>query len=126
MKILNIIETAYRATLEEQDDTIVWLSHSLKGAGAELDVLLQGNAVNYVVTSQQVSGLKIGTCAQSQPPCIVGDIKGLIEKGCKVYVVSEDLDDRGIEAVTTIDGINLINRNDIAGCMEDYQQVWHW
>lgn len=126
MKILNIIETAYRATLEEQDDTIVWLSHALKGAGAELDVLLQGNAVNYVVASQMVSGLKIGTCEQTQAPQIVDDVKGLIEKGCKVYVVSEDLADRGIERVAAIDGVSLINRTDIVGCMDEYQQVWCW
>lgn len=126
MKILNIIETAYRATLEEQDDTIVWLSHALKGAGAELDVLLQGNAVNYVVASQQVIGLKIGSCQQTQAPKLVDDVKGLIEKGCKVYVVSEDLEERGIEAVTSIDGVSLVTRNDVAGCLEHYQQVWHW
>ena len=126
MKILNIIETAYRATLEEQDDTIVWLSHTLKSAGAELDVLLQGNAVNYIVASQQVTGLKIGSCQQTQPPNIVDDVKTLIEKGCKVFVVSEDLDERGIEVVTTIDGVNRVARDDIAGYMEDYQQVWHW
>lgn len=126
MKILNIIETAYRATLEEQDDTVIWLSHSLKDAGAEADVLLQGNAVNYIVASQQVSGLKIGSCRQTQAPKIADNIEGLIKNGCTVYVVSEDLDERGIEAVTTVDGVRRVSRKDIPVCMDNYQQVWHW
>lgn len=126
MKILNIVETAYRATLEEQDDTILWLSHALKGAEADLDVLLQGNAVNYVVTSQDASGLKIGNCKQTQPPQIPNDVKGLIDKGCKVFVVAEDLQDRGVGSEEAISGVKLINRSDLAGCLNQYQQVWHW
>lgn len=126
MKILNIIETAYRATLEEQDDTIVWLSHSLKGAGAELDVLLQGNAVNYIVTAQNVSGLQIGSSQQTQPPRIVEDINGLMEKGCNVYVVSEDLNDRGINSTSTLAGVNFIERSNLPECLDQYHQVWHW
>ncbi len=126
MKALSIIETGYRATLEEQDDTIVWITHAMKGAGADLDVLLRGNAVNYAVTGQNASGLAFGNERQTQPPDLAGDVAKLTEKGVKVFVVMEDLTDRGIASGDLIDGLETVDRSGIAGLLDGYDQVWHW
>ena len=126
MKALNIIETAYRATLEEQDDTIVWITHALKGAGADLDVLLRSNAVNYGVKDQDASGLAFGAEKQTQPPQLADDVAKLMGKGVNVYAVAEDVADRGLERSELVDGLELIARADVAKLVGKYDQVWHW
>src|SRR6266478_671739 len=105
MKVLNIIESAYRATIEEQDDTIVWLTRALKAAGADLSVLLRGNAVNYAVRGQNAAGLAFGGWCQTQPPRIADDIGSLTTKGVAVYVLTEDLAQRGLEAGDLVTGL---------------------
>ena len=126
MKALNIIETAYRATLEEQDDPVVWISHAMKGAGAELDVLLRGNAVNYAAKGQDASGLRFGARAQKQSAHLADDIAGFAAKGVDVYIVREDLADRGLDQGDVIDGLKTISRDEIPGLLGGYDQVWHW
>ena len=126
MKALNIIETAYRATLEEQDDTIVWLTHAMKGAGGDLDVLLRGNAVNYGVKDQDASGLTFGTASQTQPPRIAQDVASLIAKGVTVYVVAEDVVDRGLEPASLLQGLEAIPRARIPQLFGRYDHIWHW
>jgi sulfur relay (sulfurtransferase) DsrF/TusC family protein len=125
-RALSIIESAYRGTLEEQDDTIVWLTHAMKGAGAHVDVLLRGNAVNYAVKGQDASGLAFGARKQTQPPRIDDDVAKLIPKGVKVLVLEEDLAERGIERGELIAGIELIRRTTLPQVFGGYDQIFHW
>ena len=126
MKALNIIGTAYRATLEEQDDPVVWITHAMAGACANLDVLLRGNAVNYAVLGQDASGLAFGERRQKHAPRLADDLAGLIDKGVAVYVVEDDLDERGLEENTLIKGLRPVPRDGIARLIDGYDQVWHW
>src|SRR6516164_3647353 len=95
-KILSIVETAYRATLEEQDDTILWITQACKNAGADVSLLLRGNAVNYLARGQDASGLSFGELRQTNPPDMNRDLRKMAEKGVKLYCVREDLAERGI------------------------------
>ena len=126
MKVLQIVETAYRATLEEQDDPIIWISHAMKGAGADLDVLLRGNAVNYAVAAQDATGLSFGDWEQSQPPDLAGDIVALAEKDVNVFVVQDDLDERGLRDVALVAGIETLSRGRLPALLNDYDQIWNW
>jgi sulfur transfer complex TusBCD TusB component (DsrH family) len=126
MKTLNIIETAYRATLEEQDDPVVWITHAMKGAGADLNVLLRGNAVNYAVEGQRVSPLAFGARQQKHGPRLADDISGLIAKGVDVYILEEDCADRGLKDEELVAGLKPILSRDLPKLLDNYDQVWHW
>ena len=125
MRILNIVETAYRATLEEQDDTVLWLSRALQNAGADLTVLLRANAVNYVV-GQMCPTLSIGSATIKHPAQPNEDLAKLQAKGARIFVVQEDLDERGIDKQRCLAAASLIGRADVAELLETHDQIWHW
>src|SRR5438105_12030049 len=109
-KTLNIVESAYRAVMEEQDDTILWLLAAMQGAGAEHTVVLRGNAVNYAVKGQGAPGLAIGAWKQSLAPRMHSDIIDLVAKRkIPVFVVEEDLAVRGIARDELISEVELLS-----------------
>jgi sulfur transfer complex TusBCD TusB component (DsrH family) len=125
-KVLQVIENAYRCTVEEQDDPVVWITHAMKGAGADLAVLLRGNAVNYAVKGQDASGLSFGGRKQTQAAKIDREVAKLVEKGVEVYVVEDDAGARGLERGDFVDGIKTVARAGLPKLLNGYDQVWHW
>lgn len=125
-KVLQIVESAYRCNVEEQDDPVVWITHAMKGAGASLDMLLRGNGVNYAVKGQDASGLSFGSRKQTQPPKIENDIAQLIAKGAEVYVLQDDAAERGLESSDFISGVKTISRSKVPQLFESYDQIWQW
>ena len=126
-KTLNIVESAYRAVMEEQDDTILWLLAAMQGAGAEHTVVLRGNAVNYAVSGQGAPGLSIGGWKQSQAPRMHDDVIDLIDKRkIPVFVIEEDLAARGIERDELIPGVELLSLKMLPKRMAEYEIVSHW
>lgn len=126
MRVLHVIESAYRGTLEEQDDTIVWLAHCLRNAGAELSVLLKDNAVNYVVSGEDSSGLRFGHWTQTRPPYIAAQLTALLGKQVPVHVVEEHLAVRGLAEAPRIAGVQSISRAALPRLFDAHDYVWHW
>ena len=126
-KTLNIIESAYRAVIEEQDDTIMWVLAAMQGAGAEHTVVLRGNAVNYAVAGQGAPGLTVGQWKQTQAPRMDRDLLDLIEKRkIPVYIVEEDLSERGIDSRELVPGVKFLARAALLGLFAEHALVSHW
>jgi hypothetical protein len=126
MKVLNILSTGYRATLEEQDDTVVWICHALKNAGAEVDLLLRGSAVNYLVAGQHAPPLAIGDRRQRHSPDPHGQLLGLSAKGVAVFALAEDLMRYGLGEASAPPAIRLIATSSLPVLASEYDQIWHW
>jgi hypothetical protein len=126
-KTLNIVECAYRAVMEEQDDTILWLLAAMQGAGAEHTVVLRGNAVNYAVAGQGVAGLTIGEWKQTQAPRMDRDVVDLIEnRKIPVFVIEEDLAERGIDRAELVPGVKPLSKKSLPGLFAEHPVVSHW
>ena len=127
IKTLNIVESAYRAVMEEQDDTILWVLAAMQGAGAEHTVVLRGNAVNYAVAGQGAPPLIFGNWKQTQPPRMDRDVADLVDKRkIPVFIIEEDLAARGIDKSELIPGVKLLGAKMLPKLMAEYQLVSHW
>jgi hypothetical protein len=126
MKILNILSTGYRATLEEQDDTVVWMCHALRNAGADVDLLLRGSAVNYLAADQKAPRLAIGARLQRHSPDPHGQLLGLCAKGASVFALVDDVRRYGLDEASAPPSVKLVAGAHLPALVSGYDQIWHW
>ena len=124
-KYLSIIDSAYRANIEEQDDPSVWFTQAMKNGGAEVSILLRGDAVTYAMRGQDAGGLSFGTRAVKGPN-LTRDITAVVEKQIPLFVVADDLADRGIASSELLPGIEVIQRKDVARLVEAHDRLISW
>ena len=125
-KILSVINTPYRATLEEQDDTALWFTSACGSSGAEMTVLLTGSAVNYAVKTQNPTPIRFGSAGVEHPPKLQNDLKSLCENGIHVFLLRDDVEQRGIKLSSLMQEVEMITRPQLAKFIRQYDQVWHW
>ena len=126
-RILNVISCAYRATLEEQDDPILWLTHSMRKAEGAVDVLLCANAVAYAARQQDGSGLAFGARRQTQAPHIADDVAALAKSGASVYYVVDDARARGLDATNDlIEPVIAVEASALPELFSTYDLVFQW
>jgi hypothetical protein len=126
MKVLNILATGYRATLEEQDDTVAWISQAMRRAGADIDLLLRASAANYVVEGQSVEPMAIGGRAQRHAPDLPGQIADLASSGAAIFVLAEDLEAYGISGAPRLEQARIVAAEELPDLLSGYDAVWHW
>ncbi len=125
-KILSIVEGAFRATLEEQDDAALWFTAAVRNSGSDTNIMLRNVAVHYALQDQRRPRLQIGDMVVENPPEFDADLMRLMEKGGKVYVVDDDLADLGLADAPLVAGIERIRRADVAPVTAEYDQIWFW
>jgi len=125
-KVCSIIDTAYRATLEEQDDTAVWFNHILRQSGADITLLLTGNAVNYAVREQQPPALRFGTASIDFPPRLDQDLQKAAQAGVKLVLMRDDAEMHGIPSQALMPEVEQISREQLADFLNEFDLVWHW
>ena len=59
-------------------------------------------------------------------PIIAEDVSGLIGKGIAVYIIDEDIAERGLADGDLIEGLTRIKRADVPGLLDGYDHVWAW
>ncbi len=123
-KYLVILDAAYRAGTDEQDDPVLWLSEWVYGAGQSLDLLLQGNAVSYGLKGAEGTDAEPHRCTDTRR--VIEGVRQLASEGVRIFYVDEDARARGLDRNDLFAGVEPIPSGAVNRLLNGYAGVWHW
>ena len=125
-KILGIVESGYRGTLESQEDAVLRLCGELARAGAEFALLFRGNAVNYLNKRQQPPPLKFGDGAPESPPRVLDEVAALGRANVALYYVDEDAGERGMVKPDLAPLARAVSRSNLTRFVAGFDRLLHF
>jgi hypothetical protein len=127
VKVIGVIEAVRGARAGGEDDPAVRLAHATKDKGSDLHLLLRGEAVVYAAreTYAPDTGLSDAPGA-SLIHYQGGDVVDLIWKGVKIFVIGEDLADRGLAGEDIVGGLSPVSRAELPAFLERFDRVCYF
>jgi hypothetical protein len=125
--MLCICDQGYRASVEEQDDTVIWMAHMLQREDdTTVTLLLRGSAVNYANQAQRSVGVTFGDWSQAHPADFPRDLTRFREDGGLVLALGSDLARYGLTETDLVDGVTTVKDVDVATLIIDHDVVSFW
>lgn len=124
-KILSILSHTEYGNLEDSDIGL-FASAFAPVAGQQMTLVLREDAVNYAVRGQDGTGIKIAGTPIQPGFLIETDLRSVNQSNIPVYVVREDLTERGIKPEEVIEGVKLMRRKELGKLVEQFDSVWNW
>jgi sulfur transfer complex TusBCD TusB component (DsrH family) len=82
--------------------------------------------VNYAMPGQDARGLRFGAREDRTAPEIDRDLIALMARGSALYVVAEDLVERGLPEGGLIPDVQRVSRGHLARLFAEHDRVLHW
>lgn len=126
LRLLIIVEHAYRGTVEGQYSHVLWICRSHQRMGGHLGVLLKGNTILYARSSQTDTALTLGEHALTHLNDYGASLAALLTEGATVYVFAPDATRLQMDPTDLVPAIRWVHLADVPDLFAQYDSVWYW
>lgn len=126
-KVLTIFEKPIYLSYEPVDPHLFATALGVADTPVEIHVLLREGAVTYAVTGQQLTEARVmgqEVMVHDTSPAQVMEF--MLAHGARIYVIEEDLAERGVSVEDLVRGVTPIPRREAARLVQEHDAVMVW